>query len=73
MINSYIKELISQFKDKNFENFVTYAYSCIQNKIDNTKKKYDKDKYIKIKYSVLEYIIANKRAITLELNKKNNK
>lgn len=66
----YLKPLIKQFKGKHFNDFAEYVYLSFQKEIDSKKKKQDKDKYIKIRQSVLNYIIANERAISVELNKK---
>jgi hypothetical protein len=65
----YIKPLIEKFKGKKFNDFFEYVYLTFQKEIDLKKKKQDKDKYIKIRQSILKYIIANERAISVELNK----
>jgi hypothetical protein len=65
-----IQGFIKEFKGKEFKDFALYVYSTLQKEIDLKKKKQDKDKYIKIRQSVLNYIIANERAISVELNKK---
>ena len=69
-MNNQLKPLIKNFKGKDFKDFALYVYSTLQKEIDSKKKKQDKDKYIKIRQSVLNYIIANERAISVELNKK---
>lgn len=69
-MNNQLKPLIKNFKGKDFKDFALYVYSTLQKEIDSKKKKHDKDKYIKIRQSVLNYIIANERAISVELNKK---
>jgi hypothetical protein len=69
-MNNQLKPLIKNFKGKDFKDFALYVYSTLQKEIDLKKKKQDKDKYIKIRQSVLNYIIANERAISVELNKK---
>ena len=69
-MNEYLKKLISNFKGKDFKNFVGYVYTTLQKESDAQRKKVDKDKYIKIRQSVLSYIIANEQAILIELNKK---
>jgi predicted transcriptional regulator len=67
----YIKPLIKDFKGKNFKDFALFVNAKMKKEIDSRKKKQDKDKYIKIRQNVLNYIIANERAISIELNKKN--
>jgi len=69
-MNNQLKPLIKNFKGKDFKDFALYVYSTLQKEIDLKKKNQDKDKYIKIRQSVLNYIIANERAISVELNKK---
>jgi hypothetical protein len=69
-MNNQLKPLIKNFKGKDFKDFALYVYFTLQKEIDLKKKKQDKDKYIKIRQSVLNYIIANERAISVELNKK---
>ena len=71
-MNNQLKPLIKNFKGKDFGEFALYVYATMQKEIDSKKKKRDKDKYIKIRQSVLNYIIANERAISVELNKKSN-
>lgn len=72
-MNTDIQNLISNFHGKNFNEFVTYVYSIFQGKIDSSKKKYDRNKYNKIRQSILQYIIANEKIITIEIKKKNYK
>jgi hypothetical protein len=69
-MNNQLKPLIKNFKGKDFKDFAVYVYTIMQKEIDSRKKKQDKDKYIKIRQSILKYIIANERAISVELNKK---
>ena len=45
----------------------------MQKEIESKKKKQDRDKYIKIRQSVLNYIIANEKAIVIELRNQNHK
>ncbi len=71
-MNNQLKPLIKNFKGKDFKDFALYVYATMQKEIDSKKKKRDKDKYIKIRQSVLNYIIANEQAISVELNKKSN-
>lgn len=72
-MKNYISPLIKSFKGKDFKDFVLYVFTSMQNEIDSKKKKHDKDKYIKIRQSVLNYIIANERAIVTELRTQNRK
>jgi hypothetical protein len=65
-----VQGLLKDFKGKDFKDFAAYVYVTMQKEIDSKKKKQDKDKYIKIRQSILKYIIANERAISVELNKK---
>ena len=67
MINSYIKNLIQNFKKGDFKDFVSYVYFAIDNKINSTKQESIKNKYIKIRQSAIRYIIANEKAITSEI------
>jgi hypothetical protein len=72
-MENYIKSTIKDFEGKDFSDFTLYVFKTLQKEIDSNKKKQDKDKYIKIRRSVLNYIIANERAIVTELRKKNRK
>jgi len=69
------RELISKFPEKVrnskdiFKVFITYVYSIIEDKINSTKQVSVKNKYIKIRKSVLQYFIANEKAITSEILK----
>lgn len=72
-MENYINPLIKSFKGKDFKDFILYVFTFIDREINSRKKKQDKDKYIKIRQSVLNYIIANERAIVTELRKKNRK
>lgn len=72
-MNEHLNPLMQNFEGKDFKDFVLYVYATMQKKIDSKKKKQDKNKYIKIRQSVLNYIIANERAIVTELRKKNRK
>lgn len=72
-MNTEIKNLVHDFGGKNFNEFVTYVYTIFQRQIDSSKKKYDRDKYNKIRQSILQYIIANEKIITIEIKKKNYK
>lgn len=73
MIDNYIKSLSLDYGGKDFKRFIMYVYTTLQKKIDQNKKKIDRDKYIKIRKSVLEYIVSNERAITSELRKNKSK
>jgi len=72
-MNEYLQKLISNFKGKDFKNFVGYVYTTLQKESDAQRKKVDKDKYIKIRKSILGYIVSNELAITSELSKNKNK
>jgi hypothetical protein len=72
-MENYINPLIESFKGKDFKDFVLYVFTSMEKEINSRKKKQDKDKYIKIRQSVLNYIIANERAIVTELRKQNRK
>ena len=72
-MSKFIKDLISNFKKGDFKDFAAYVYKTMENKISSSKQQSIKNKYIKIRQSVLQYIIANEKAITLELRKKNTK
>ena len=72
-MENYINPLIESFKGKDFKHFVLYVFTSMEKEINSRKKKQDKDKYIKIRQSVLNYIIANERAIVTELRKQNRK
>jgi hypothetical protein len=69
-MDNYLKTLIKDFKGKDFKDFVAYVYTTLDREINLSKKKQDKNKYIKIRQSILKYIIAKERAISIELNKK---
>jgi hypothetical protein len=67
-MNSYIQELIKDYKGTNYEQFARYIYTSFQREIDNSKGK-DKDKYIKVRNELLKYIVANRSNVTLELRR----
>jgi len=67
-MNSYIQELIKDYKGTNYEQFARYIYTSFQREIDNSKGK-DKDKYIKVRNELLKYIVANRRNVTFELRR----
>jgi len=68
-MNSYIQELIKDYKGTNYEQFARYIYTTFQKEIDVSKGK-QKDKYIKIRNDILKYIVSNRGNITLELRRK---
>lgn len=72
MFNEEMKKLISNFTGT-FKEFLVYVHFYFQKKIDKENKKALKDKYIKIRQNVLKYFIANERAVTQELSKRNNR
>jgi len=67
-MNSYIQELIRDYKGTNYEQFARYIYTSFQREIDNSKGK-DKDKYIKVRNELLKYVVANRSNVTLELRR----
>lgn len=71
-LNQIIKQFVKVSSDKSFENFLAYVYVKIEDKINQSKQQSIRNKYIKIRQSTLQYIIANKSAITLEISKKGN-
>jgi hypothetical protein len=77
-IKKFIEELISKFPEKVrnskdiFNEFITYVYCTIEDKINLTKQVPIKNKYIKIRKIVLQYFVANEKAITSEILKKKN-
>lgn len=68
-MNEYLRQLIKDFKDRDFKSFAAYVYTTLQREIDVSKGK-QKDKYIKIRKSILSYIFSNERVIKTELSKK---
>lgn len=67
-MEKYIQTLIQSFNGKNYKDFIQYVYFSFEGKKDKQV-----DKYKKIRQSVLNYIIANEKAIVAELKKKNSK
>ena len=67
-MNSYIKELIQDYKGDSYEHFAQYIYKTFQREIDVSKGT-QKNKYIKIRNDILKYITANRSSVTLELRK----
>ena len=67
-MNSYIQELIKDYKGASFEHFTRYVYMTFQREIDMSKGK-QKDKYIKIRNDILKYIVSNRGNVTLELRR----
>ncbi len=68
-MNEQLKELIKNFKGRNFKNFLEYVY-CNFQKSTTTVKEKDKNKYIKMQNNILKYIISNEKVISFEINKK---
>jgi hypothetical protein len=68
-MNEQLKELIKNFKGRNFKNFLEYVY-CNFQKSTTTVKEKDKNKYIKMQNNILQYIISNEKVISFEINKK---
>lgn len=68
-MNEQLKELIKNFKGRNFKNFLEYVY-CNFQKSTTTMKEKDKNKYIKMQNNILKYIISNEKVISFEINKK---
>jgi ATP-dependent Lon protease len=71
-LNDIIKQFTKDSSVRTFENFLAYFYAKIEDKLKQTKQQSIKDKYIKIRQSALQYIIANKNTITIEICKKRN-
>ena len=71
-MNNILKEFLSEFTGT-FKEFLMHIYFFYQKKIDSQNKKLMKDKYIKTRQGVLKFAIANERAITQELSKRNTK
>ena len=67
-MNSYIQELIKDYKGTSFEHFTRYVYMTFQREIDVSKGK-QKDKYIKVRNDILKYIVSNRGNVTLELRR----
>tara|TARA_Y100000004_G_scaffold148783_1_gene170420 strand:- start:2624 stop:2839 length:216 start_codon:yes stop_codon:yes gene_type:complete len=67
-MNSYIQELIKDYKGTSFEHFTRYVYMTFQREIDMSKGK-QKDKYIKVRNDILKYIVSNRGNVTLELRR----
>ena len=67
-MNTYIKQLITEYDGEDYKDFVAYVYGALTKKSLKCKGK-SKDKYIKIRNDVLRYIESNKNVISLELKK----
>jgi hypothetical protein len=73
-INLPLLELIQSFKSNSkskYKDFVAYVYITFDNKINCSKSQSIKNKYIKIRKDLLQYVVANERAITSEISKRN--
>ena len=68
-MNEQLKELIKNFKGRNFKNFLEYVY-CNFQKSTTTMREKDRNKYIKMQNNILKYIISNEKVISFEINKK---
>lgn len=68
-IEELVADLISDFNGS-YKDFFSYVYKIFTKKIDSISRKEIKDKYIKIRKSILNYVIANEKTITAELNRK---
>jgi hypothetical protein len=76
-MNSQILELIQPFETDSktlrnkYKDFISYIYITFDNKINSSKSQSIKNKYIKIRKDLLQYVVANERAITSEISKRN--
>lgn len=76
-MNSQILELIQSFETDSktpktkYKDFMAYVYITFDNKINYSKSQSIKNKYIKIRKDFLQYVVANERAITFEISKRN--
>lgn len=68
-MKKYISSIILNNHPKNFEEFVQFVYFIFQSKIDSIKNNNIKNKYIKTRKSILQYSVANKKAIVNEIRK----
>ena len=52
-------------------NSLNFGLKIFDNKINYSKSQSIKNKYIKIRKDFLQYVVANERAITFEISKRN--
>ncbi len=69
-MSEYLKQLISDFRGKDFKNFAGYVYTTLQREIDSATNNKQKNKYILIRKQILRYIVTNEVAVTKELQNK---
>jgi hypothetical protein len=69
-MSEYLKQLISDFRSKDFKNFAGYVYTTLQREIDSATNNKQKNKYILIRKQILRYIVTNEVAVTKELQNK---
>ena len=73
VINNLLGEFLKfyntkfQSKEKIFEDFLAYFYFIFDGKLKNIGSTVVKNKYIMIRANILEYIIKNKKMITLNI------
>lgn len=74
-MNYYIRELLNSFesptknKKQKYNDFLAHVYLTFDKKISLCKKDKEMNKYKKMRNSVLNYILANERAIKSEICK----
>lgn len=69
-MSEYLKQLIGDFRSKDFKNFAGYVYTTLQREIDSATNNKQKNKYILIRKQILRYIVTNEVAVTKELQNK---
>ena len=74
-MNDLINKLFDSFETKSknqrqiFNDFVYHVYTSFDGIVDGKKHKRKTDKYIQIRQKIINYIIANERAIMFKLSK----
>lgn len=74
-MNYTIMEIIKTFESpsksklKKYSDFLTHVYTIFDKKISLCKTNKEMNKYKKMRNSILGYIVANERAITIKICK----
>ena len=75
MMNDLINKLFDSFETKSknqrqiFNDFVYHVYISFDGIVGGKKHKRKTDKYIKIRQKIINYIIANEKAIMFKLSR----
>ena len=73
-MNKELKQLLKNFESNStgkerFSDFIAYCYHAFDDRVNSNKPEKSINKYDIMRQHLINYLIANERAITLELSK----